>query len=103
MQRIVVTDKDGVEVLKAGDKLDHDASATSIITTIFSQTAQQSEKVAGLGKTQSILLTYDKCYVLQVGMEMLVISILASRDAKIGPIMALVPSLKDLGSCTGMY
>ena len=58
-------------------------------------------------------------------MEMLVISILASRDArapgdgfmqfiasfgglvllqaKIGPIMALVPSLKDLGSCTGMY
>lgn len=96
MQRIVVTDKDGVEVLKAGDKLDHDASATSIITTIFSQTAQQSEKVAGLGKTQSILLTYDKCYVLQVGMEMLVISILASRDAKIGPIMALVPSLKEL-------
>ncbi|CAE7943373.1 ark1 [Symbiodinium necroappetens] len=94
MQRIVVTDKDGVEVLKAGDKLDHDPSATSIITTIFSQTAQQSEKVAGLGKTQSILLTYDKCYVLQVGMEMLVISILASRDAKIGPIMALVPSLK---------
>ncbi|CAE7372093.1 lamtor3-b [Symbiodinium natans] len=96
MQRIVVTDKDGVEVLKAGENADHDPAATSILTTIFSQTAQQSEKVEGLGKTQSVLLSYDRCYVLQIGMEMLVISILAGKDAKIGTIMALVPSLKDM-------
>mmetsp|Transcript_446 Transcript_446/g.885 ORF Transcript_446/g.885 Transcript_446/m.885 type:complete len:134 (-) Transcript_446:84-485(-) len=96
MRSIAVTDRDGVVVLRAPETAAEDPIASSVLTTIFSMAAVQSEKVKGLGSMNTILNTYSECYLLQVNMDVLVISIIVDKDANIGSIMALTPSIKEL-------
>ncbi|CAJ1378293.1 unnamed protein product [Effrenium voratum] len=91
---ITVTDRDGVVVLRAPESDDNTSSG--VLTTIFSLLNVQSEKVKSLGSMNTVLSTFKEAYLLQIGMEVLVISIIADRDANIGAIMALTPSLKEL-------
>eukprot|EP00913_Durusdinium_trenchii_P016197 g15221.t1 len=96
MRSIAVTDRDGVVVLRAPETAADDPIASGVLTTIFSMTAVQSEKVKGLGSMNTILNTYSECYLLQINMDVLVVSIIVDKDANIGTIMALTPSIKDL-------
>eukprot|EP00434_Breviolum_minutum_P016372 symbB.v1.2.014429.t1/scaffold1054.1/size141114/1 len=96
MRSIAVTDRDGVVVLRAPETAVEDPIASGVLTTIFSMAAVQSEKVKGLGSMNTILNSYSECYLLQVSMDVLVISIIVDKDANIGSIMALTPSIKEL-------
>lgn len=65
MRSISVTDRDGVVVLRAPEGVFEDPIASGVLTTIFSMTAVQSEKVNGLGAMNTILNIYSGCYLLQ--------------------------------------
>ena len=50
---------------RAPEGAQEDPIASGVLTTIFSMTAAQSEKVNGLGSMDTILNIYSECYLLQ--------------------------------------
>ena len=69
LSSIVVTDRDGVAILRAPALNNANEESTlqreQILTTIFSLTTEQTSKVKMLGSTNHIITMHDSCMILQ--------------------------------------
>lgn len=91
---IVVSDRDGVAVLRAPNSMIDDPHSEQIMTTIFSLTTEQTSKSKELGQANFILTFYDSCMCLQANHLPLVITLTADADANAGALIELLPQLK---------
>jgi len=95
LKTIVVTDRDGVEVLRAPHSIIENSHNEQIMTTIFSLTTDQTQKIQVLGVPSYILTCYDDCSCLQVNHLPLVITLtLEEKDTNIGRMIDLLPDIK---------
>mmetsp|Transcript_45150 Transcript_45150/g.97993 ORF Transcript_45150/g.97993 Transcript_45150/m.97993 type:complete len:132 (+) Transcript_45150:40-435(+) len=94
LQTIIVTDRDGVVILRAPEQAIDDHRNEQIMTTIFSLTTDQTSKIKALGQANHILTFYDTCICLQANHLPLVITLKASLTANPGELLDLLPDLK---------
>lgn len=85
---IVITDRDGVPVIKAvTDKAPEQALRPGFIST-FGLAIDQGSKL-GLGKTETLICSYSQYQVVQMNKLPLIISFVASDSCNVGHILAL--------------
>merc|ERR1719316_1112207 len=96
MQSIIVTDRDGIVVLRAPESSAEDQNGEQILTTIFSLTTEQTSKIQELGQANFILSTYDTCMCLQANHLPLVIRMIAAKTANAGALVELLPHVKAM-------
>lgn len=85
---IVITDRDGVPVIKANtDKVPEQALRPGFIST-FGLAIDQGSKL-GLGKTETLICSYSQYQVIQMNKLPLIISFVASDSCNVGHILAL--------------
>ncbi|XP_061842876.1 ragulator complex protein LAMTOR3 [Nerophis lumbriciformis] len=92
---IVVTDRDGVPVIKvASDNAPGPAMKPGFLST-FALATDQGSKL-GLSKNKSIICYYNSYQILQFNRLPLVVSFIASSNANTGLIMSLEKELAPL-------
>jgi hypothetical protein len=101
---IVVSDKDGVEIVSvpSGALSDEEARHNSqIVSTIFTLTHEQCEKLPEFKRTNFILSEYGKGkLLLQANYNPIVITIRADREQiSDGALLSMVDHVKDTLSC----
>lgn len=85
---IVITDRDGVPVIKAvSDKVPEQALRPGFIST-FGLAIDQGSKL-GLGKTETLICSYSQYQVIQMNKLPLIISFVASDSCNVGHVLAL--------------
>lgn len=85
---IVITDRDGVPVIKAvTDKVPEQALRPGFIST-FGLAIDQGSKL-GLGKTETLICSYSQYQVIQMNKLPLIISFVASDSCNVGHVLAL--------------
>lgn len=85
---IVITDRDGVPVMKAvTDKVPEQALRPGFIST-FGLAIDQGSKL-GLGKTETLICSYSQYQVVQMNKLPLIISFVANDSCNVGHILAL--------------
>lgn len=85
---IVITDRDGVPVIKVvGDNVPEQALRPGFIST-FGLAIDQGSKL-GLGKTETLICSYSQYQVIQMNKLPLIISFIASDSCNVGHILAL--------------
>eukprot|EP00397_Hematodinium_sp_SG-2012_P069262 GEMP01117682.1.p1 GENE.GEMP01117682.1~~GEMP01117682.1.p1 ORF type:complete len:132 (+),score=22.00 GEMP01117682.1:1-396(+) len=94
LKTIVVTDRDGVEILRAPHSIIENSHNEQIMTTIFSLTTEQTSKIRCLGVPTYILTCYNDCSYIQVNHLPLVITLTLDKDTNIGSIIDLLPQIK---------
>mmetsp|Transcript_96583 Transcript_96583/g.270368 ORF Transcript_96583/g.270368 Transcript_96583/m.270368 type:complete len:138 (+) Transcript_96583:74-487(+) len=94
LRSIVVTDRDGVVVLRAPETVIDDQTADQILTTIFALTTDQTSKIEELGAANFILTTYDNCICLQSNAYPLVVRMIASAGSNAGALIDLLPQIE---------
>uniref|UniRef100_A0AAQ4QTK4 Ragulator complex protein LAMTOR3 n=1 Tax=Gasterosteus aculeatus aculeatus TaxID=481459 RepID=A0AAQ4QTK4_GASAC len=95
LHAIVVTDRDGVPVIKvANDHAPVQALRPGFLST-FALATDQGSKL-GLSKNKSIICYYDTYQIVQFNRLPLVISFIASSNANTGLIMSLEKELAPL-------
>lgn len=92
---IVITDRDGVPVIKvASDKVPEQALRPGFIST-FGLAIDQGSKL-GLGKTETLICSYSQYQVIQMNKLPLIISFVASDSCNVGHILALEDQIDQL-------
>ncbi|KAM7449913.1 Ragulator complex protein lamtor3 [Porites harrisoni] len=85
---ILVTDRDGVPLVKVSDpKVPQNALRASFLST-FSTTAEQASKL-GLSKNKSIVCFFASYQVVHFSFPPLVVSIIATSQANTGLLLGL--------------
>merc|ERR1719471_1964272 len=95
LRSIIVTDRDGIVILRAPDVPADDQNADQILTTIFSLTTEQTSKIQELGQANFIMTMYDNCTCLQANHLPLVIRMIAAKNANAGALIELLPQVKS--------
>ena len=100
IQSIVVSDRDGVEILSAPSNVLNEGDArynSQIISTIFSLTHEQCEKLDEFKKTNYLLSEYGKSVVMiQANYPPLVITVKADRGkVSDGQLLTVVENVQD--------
>lgn len=98
---ILVTDRDGVPLLKVGtEKTPEHATRSSFIST-FGLAIDQGSKL-GLGKTSTLICCCSQYQVIQMNKLPLIVTFIASASSNTGHILAvesqLDPTLSELTS-----
>eukprot|EP00388_Colpodella_angusta_P000160 GDKJ01000583.1.p1 GENE.GDKJ01000583.1~~GDKJ01000583.1.p1 ORF type:complete len:131 (+),score=23.08 GDKJ01000583.1:48-440(+) len=94
IQAILVTDREGVVMMRAPADFDEDQRAEQMLTTIFSICSEQTSKVSRLGETDHFLVCYKGIVYLQANHLPLVITIIATPQANLGYLIELLPALR---------
>lgn len=95
LEAIVVTDRDGVPVIKVStDAAPANALRPQFLST-FAMAADQASKL-GLSNNKSIVCTYNQYQVIHFNKAPLVVSLIASTDANTGMILNLETELEDV-------
>ncbi|CAH1113352.1 unnamed protein product [Psylliodes chrysocephalus] len=85
---ILITDRDGVPMLKVGnDKTPEQAARPNFIST-FGLAIDQGSKL-GLGKTTTLICAYSQYQVIQMNKLPLIVSFIASDTCNTGHVLAL--------------
>ncbi|KAI8356169.1 Ragulator complex protein LAMTOR3 [Blakeslea trispora] len=79
----MVTDRDGVIVLKSASEKAKDSMTEPTIPTTFTVANNQASKL-GLGQNKSIISIYDQYQVIQLDQSPFVITLIAESYANIG-------------------
>lgn len=92
---ILVTDRDGVPLLKVGvDKTPEHATRSSFIST-FGLAIDQGSKL-GLGKTTTLICSYSQYQVIQMNKLPLIVTFIASASCNTGHVLALEKQLDPI-------
>lgn len=92
---ILVTDRDGVPLLKVGiDKTPEHATRSSFIST-FGLAIDQGSKL-GLGKTSTLICSYSQYQVIQMNKLPLIVTFIASSSCNTGHILAVEKHLDPI-------
>jgi len=108
MQRIeglrvaIIADRDGVILFRASaqddsDSISHheDPTVYQALTTVFSTSAEHTEKVRNMGRMNYVVGFYEEGLILQVNYFPLVATFHASLNTNVGSLIALLPLLND--------
>ncbi|XP_072032279.1 ragulator complex protein LAMTOR3-like isoform X2 [Amphiura filiformis] len=95
LEAIVVTDRDGVPVIKVATEAVPQLALKPHFLSTFAMAADQASKL-GLSKNKSIVCTYNSYQVIHFNKTPLVISLIASNDANTGMILNLETELEDV-------
>ncbi|XP_020892478.2 ragulator complex protein LAMTOR3-A [Exaiptasia diaphana] len=92
---IVVTDRDGVPVVKVADSRVPASALRSSFLAIFANATEQASKL-GLSKNKKIICSFPNYQVVHFNYLPLVVSIVASSSANTGIILSLEPDFENL-------
>eukprot|EP00922_Rhytidocystis_sp_ex-Travisia-forbesii_P020585 GHVS01030261.1.p1 GENE.GHVS01030261.1~~GHVS01030261.1.p1 ORF type:complete len:154 (+),score=33.18 GHVS01030261.1:156-617(+) len=97
LQQILVTDRDGVVILKVPLEPDEmrNPRIDQALTTVFSSSNDQTSKLAYIGKINYVLSLYDEGLVLQVNAAPLVLTFHADVDTNTGEILELLSPMVE--------
>lgn len=92
---ILITDRDGVPLLKVGsDKVPDQATRPNIIST-FGLAVDQGSKL-GLGKTSTLICSYSQYQVIQMNKLPLIVTFVTSNTCNTGHIFELEKQLNPI-------
>uniref|UniRef100_A0A2P2I551 Ragulator complex protein LAMTOR3-like n=1 Tax=Hirondellea gigas TaxID=1518452 RepID=A0A2P2I551_9CRUS len=92
---IVVTDKDGVTIMKVCQRDNHELSQRSSYIALFSSASEQSSKL-GLGKNRTIVCFYDKHQVISMNKGVVQLHLIGKPDGNTGDFMTLDQQLETI-------
>jgi len=90
---IIVTDRDGVELIKASDDSLSDRSIDYRFSCLFASASDQASKL-GLGANSHIIARYTELTVVQVAILPLLVTVVCSDKVNIGLVVNAIPELK---------
>ena len=96
LECIRISDKDGVTILRApGSIIEHHQShhQNVILTLIFSVTTEQTNRMQELGEAEYVCTTFEKQIIVQYNLAPLCITLVATRDAKVGVLVEALPMI----------
>lgn len=92
---ILITDRDGVPILKAvNEKCPELAMRPNFLTT-FAMATDQSSKL-GQGRNKTIICMYSSYQVIQMNKLPLILNFVATADCNTGHILSLEPLIEPL-------
>ncbi|XP_067122819.1 ragulator complex protein LAMTOR3 [Centruroides vittatus] len=95
LHSIVITDRDGVPLLKVSDdEVPEVALKPSILSTVATVTDQGGK--LGLGKNKWIMATYNNYQVIHFNKSSLMVSLIAAANANTGMLLNLETELATL-------
>ena len=94
LEAILITDRDGVPVLKASTPSMPEAASRPNFLATFPISSEQASKL-GLGTNQNLVCMYDNYQVVQMNYLPLVVTLLAREDANTGLLLGLRASLNS--------
>jgi mitogen-activated protein kinase kinase 1 interacting protein 1 len=95
VQAIVVTDRDGVPILKAATENVPELALRPIFLATFGMATEQASKM-GLSKNKTIICIYSSYQVVHFNKLPLVISVIANSDANTGLVLGLEDELDGI-------
>ncbi|KAG1658558.1 Ragulator complex protein LAMTOR3-B [Nymphon striatum] len=95
LHAVVVTDRDGVPILKECNELTPELSTRPGFLSTFSILTEQGGKL-GLGKNNRVVCIYDNFQVINFNKETIMIILIASTSANIGALMNMEEKLNDV-------
>lgn len=95
LHAIVISDRDGVPMLKVADQNAPELALRPAYLSTFSHMADQASKV-GMGTNQAIISFYDNVQVVQLNRNPLMVTFIADADANTGEMMNLELDLLDV-------
>jgi len=90
---ILVTDKDGVALIKATDDSFTDRVIDYGFSSLFNTASEQAGKL-GLGANSHIICRYAALTTVQVAMLPLLVTIVCGHDVNVGLVVNAIPELK---------
>ncbi|ESO85831.1 hypothetical protein LOTGIDRAFT_221281 [Lottia gigantea] len=105
LDAIIVTDRDGVVMLKVAHESVPDQVTRHQFLSVFGSMSDQASKL-GLGTNQRIISLYDNYQVVQINKQPLLVTMVGSSEANTGEILNLEKDLdmlfKDLSTVIQM-
>eukprot|EP00386_Alphamonas_edax_P008035 GDKI01026482.1.p1 GENE.GDKI01026482.1~~GDKI01026482.1.p1 ORF type:complete len:162 (-),score=18.36 GDKI01026482.1:132-545(-) len=95
LQGILVSDREGVVMLRGGS-FAQDPRSEQMITTIFSICSEQTSKIERLGHTNYIISFFEGMLYLQANHLPLVITMVANPDVNTGLLVEVLPTVKKV-------
>ncbi|XP_076443847.1 ragulator complex protein LAMTOR3-B-like isoform X2 [Babylonia areolata] len=95
LHAIVVSDRDGVPVLKMSDEHAPEKALRPAFLSYFSHMTDQASKI-GLGNNESVTAFYENIQVVQINKHPLLLTFIADSDCITGEIRCLELDLLDL-------
>jgi len=95
LQAIVITDRDGVALIKASNELAPEFSMRPAFLVSAVITSEQCSKL-GSGKCKAITCFYDNYQVVHFNKNPLLVTLIASVNANTGMIQALEPQFEPV-------
>ena len=93
LQLVLVTDRDGVQLLKAASDAFGDTAVESTFSSLFSTSSEQASKL-GLGANAYIVSTYPAHVILQVNVAPLIVTAVGERALNLGLLINAIPELR---------
>ncbi|CAG5135601.1 unnamed protein product, partial [Candidula unifasciata] len=95
LHAIVITDRDGVVILKVADQMAPDTALRPAFLSVFGVMTEQASKM-GMGSNKRIINYYDRYQTVQVNNHPLLLHFIADKNANTGLILELENSLEDV-------
>ncbi|XP_050394218.1 ragulator complex protein LAMTOR3 [Patella vulgata] len=92
---IVVTDRDGVVMLKVANESVPDQATRPPFLSVFGAMSDQASKL-GLGTNKSILSLYENFQVVQINKSPLLVTMIATSEANTGDILKLEKEFEEI-------
>ncbi|XP_031562685.1 ragulator complex protein LAMTOR3-A-like [Actinia tenebrosa] len=92
---IIVTDRDGVPVVKVADARAPSSALRSSYLAIFASATEQASKL-GLSRNKNIICSFPSYQVVHFNYLPLVVSVIASSTANTGVILSLESDFENL-------
>uniref|UniRef100_A0A0G4HJ81 Roadblock/LAMTOR2 domain-containing protein n=1 Tax=Chromera velia CCMP2878 TaxID=1169474 RepID=A0A0G4HJ81_9ALVE len=95
LQAILVSDREGVVMLRSPNEFSQDERSEQMITTIFSICSEQTSKLERLGDTQHIISFFSGLIYLQANQLPLVVTMIAAPEVNTGQLLDLLPVISQ--------
>ncbi|KAK7113125.1 ragulator complex protein LAMTOR3-B-like [Littorina saxatilis] len=95
LHAIVISDRDGVPMLKVADEHAPELALRPAYLSTFSHMTDQASKM-GIGNNQSIIAFYDNLQVVQMNKHPLTVTFIAETESITGEILNLELDLQDI-------
>lgn len=94
LHSIIVTDRDGVPLLKVADEHAPELAMRSRFLSTYGMTSEQASKL-GLGLNKSIVTVYGNYQVVCLTKPPLLVTLVANSNANTGMILSLEKEMED--------
>eukprot|EP00919_Chromeraceae_sp_WS-2016_P068776 GHVR01162759.1.p1 GENE.GHVR01162759.1~~GHVR01162759.1.p1 ORF type:complete len:131 (+),score=17.85 GHVR01162759.1:41-433(+) len=95
LQAILVTDREGVVIVRSPTHFAQDARSEQMITTIFSICSEQTSKIDRLGDTNYAVSFFSGLIYLQANELPLVVTLIASPEVNTGHLIDLLSPIRS--------